>query len=101
MTTAEIISGLETLNTEILAAKQATEKAGKNPSWLIVARGAVLKVIEQIGLHQKFVENAPAPVTPSGGPASQAPAQVSTSPRLSPAGEGKVAVETAALRGTK
>jgi hypothetical protein len=59
MTTTEIISGIETLNAEVSAVKQAAERAGKNSSWLTVARGALLKAIEQIGLHQVNVENPP------------------------------------------
>jgi hypothetical protein len=72
MTTSEIIASVQTLHGVVEAAREETERAGKNPSWLLVARGAFAKAIEQLGLHQKNNGEATAPTAGSTGSAAGA-----------------------------
>jgi len=59
MTTSEIIASVQTLHDVVESARQQTEKAGRNPSWLLMARGAFAKAIEQLNLHAQNNEVPP------------------------------------------
>jgi hypothetical protein len=95
MTTAEIIASVKTLHGVVESAREQTEKAGKNPSWLLVARGAFAKAIEQLNLHAQNNEAAPpAPATQS--PPAETPSAKAGPPPVNP--PSQVDQETAALR---
>lgn len=106
--TAEIqklMSDAKALHDGIEAARLETEQAGGNSSWLFVARGALAKAIEQIGLHSQLgaaarKSSAEANQGNKALPTPSQPAQVipsSSPPALAPA-TVNVDAETAALR---
>jgi hypothetical protein len=93
MTASEIISQLQSLRAEVNIKQLATAQAGQNPSWLLIARGALDKAIEQIELHQKNNETA-VPRTAAAPAAPTGPAPGLPLPHM----PAQVDAETAALR---
>jgi hypothetical protein len=112
MTTSEIIASVKALHGVVESAREQTEKAGKNSSWLLVARGAFAKAIEQLGLHQRNNEEAAVPTEVNKGSAAGAagpsvsaltpPRQPCPTPVDSlPAKASTTEAETEALRAAK
>jgi len=101
MTTSEIIASVKTLQNVVESARQQTEKAGKDPSWLLVARGAFAKAIEQLTLHaQKNESQTEANKGNEVKPAPNAPEQVTRSlPSVN--APPQMDAEIAALRASK
>jgi hypothetical protein len=59
MTTQEIIDQIKQLHDAVESERQSVAKAAKNTAFLYVARGALKNAMDQLGLHQRVVENPP------------------------------------------
>ncbi|MGA2749128.1 MAG: hypothetical protein ABSG59_10155 [Verrucomicrobiota bacterium] len=63
MTTQEIITAIKLIHDEVAVLKKQAEENQQNPSWLGVAKGALMTAVNQVEIHASHVEK-PSPAGP-------------------------------------